>query len=268
MLGGFDGMHLGHRRLLARAKGLGKSVGVSVIVGNKGKPLYTETERERLFASLGVSVLVDFPFEEICKLSPEEFIEFIKKELAPSAYVCGEDFRFGYGAKGDGETLKERSAVPVFVEPLLYLNGEKVGTGKIKALLADGKIEEANTLLGEPFFLVGKVERGRQVGNEIGFPTANILYPTEKFPIKEGVYQTLAVVDGKEYKGITNFGARPTFGNDEVWTETHILDFSGDLYGKTLMLSFVRYLREVKKFESVEALQKQLTEDKENARGY
>ena len=113
---------------------------------------------------------------------------------------------------------------------------------------------------------MGTVERDRQIGRTIGFPTANIVYPSGKFPLKIGVYQTLVAVDGKGYKAITNFGARPTFENGEVWTETHLLDFNGDLYGKTLSVSFVKYLREVKKFESVEALKEQLKKDKEYAR--
>ena len=266
LLGGFDGMHLGHRQLLLRAKESGKAVGVSVILGNKGEPLYTARERKELFFELEADYFVELPFEEIRALSAQEFLSLLERELAPEAYICGEDFRFGYGASGDGETLKRYAPVPVSVEPLLYIGGEKVGSGKIKALLAEGKIKQANALLGRNFFLLGEVERDRQVGNEIGFPTANIRYPKEKFPLKIGVYQTLVAVDGKEYKAITNFGARPTFENGEVWTETHLLDFNGDLYGKTLSVSFVKYLREVKKFESVEALKEQLKKDKEYAR--
>ena len=259
-------MHLGHRRLLARAKSLGEGVGVSVIVGHKGLPLYTKAEREKLFASLGADYIVEFPFEEIRNLSPEDFLRILQEELSPKAYLCGADFRFGDGAKGDGELLKRSVSMPVFVEELLHIDGEKVGTGRIKALLTEGKIEQANTLLGGSFFLLGKVERGRQVGGELGFPTANIRYPKDKFSIKEGVYQTEVTVDGKKYKGITNFGARPTFDNGEVWTETHILEYRGDLYGKDLSVRFLSYMREVKRFESVEALKAQLREDKEYAR--
>ena len=266
LLGGFDGMHLGHRKLLSCAKERGNTVGVSVIVGNKGEPLYTAAEREKLFSALGVDYFVELPFEEIRALSAQEFLSLLKDTLSPESYICGEDFRFGYGASGDGETLKACAFVPVSVEPLLYMGGEKVGSGRIKSLLSEGKIEQANALLGTNFFLLGKVERDRQVGNEIGFPTANIRYPKEKFPLKVGVYQTLVTVDGKEYKAITNFGARPTFLDGEVWTESHLIDFSGNLYGKTLCVSFVKYLREVKKFESVEDLKKQLAKDKEYAR--
>jgi riboflavin kinase/FMN adenylyltransferase len=141
------------------------------------------------------------------------------------------------------------------------MGGEKISSGKIKRLLGDGEIQKANVLLGEEFFLQGKVVKDRQVGRKIGFPTANIPYPQDKYPLKIGVYETRTVVDGKEYKGITNYGARPTFDNDKVVTETYLDGFSGDLYGKELKVHFVRRLRDVQKFESVDALKKQLKYD-------
>jgi riboflavin kinase/FMN adenylyltransferase len=122
-------------------------------------------------------------------------------------------------------------------------------------------VERANTLLGEPFFLIGKVEEDRKIGRTIGFPTANIRYPTGKFPLAQGVYETRAEVDGVTYKGITNYGARPTYGDESVWTETHLHGFSGDLYGKTLKVEFIRFLREIRRFENGAALAEQLRED-------
>ena len=119
----------------------------------------------------------------------------------------------------------------------------------------------ANALLGENFFLLGKVIKDRQVGRTLGFPTANILYPNEKFPLKEGVYETKIYVDGDTYRGITNYGARPTFDNSDVLTETYIDGFSGDLYGKTLKIEFVQYLRDIQKFDSVDELKEQLAKD-------
>ena len=141
------------------------------------------------------------------------------------------------------------------------MGGEKISSGKIKAFLGDGKVENANVLLGEEFFLCGKVEKDRQIGRTIGFPTANIPYPQDKFPLKTGVYETNVTVDNKTYKGITNYGARPTFDNERVVTETYLDGFSGDLYGKELTVHFVRFLRGVTKFESVDALKKQLEKD-------
>ena len=144
---------------------------------------------------------------------------------------------------------------------LLKMDGEKISSTAIKNYLANGETEKANALLGEEFFLLGQVYKDRQVGRTINFPTANIRYPEDKFPIKKGVYETRVCVDGKEYKGITNYGARPTFDNTDTLTETYLDGFDGDLYNKTLQVRFVRYLRGIRKFESAESLKAQLTED-------
>ena len=149
---------------------------------------------------------------------------------------------------------------------LLKIAGEKISSSAIKAMLADGDIERANLFLGEDFFLKGEVVQDRQIGKTLGFPTANICYPKEKFPIKYGVYQSWAEIDGKLYHGVTNFGARPTFDNETVMTETHFIGFDGDLYGKTLTVHFTRYLRDVQKFESVDALKAQLLRDVEQVK--
>ena len=105
------------------------------------------------------------------------------------------------------------------------------------------------------------MEKDRQIGRQIGFPTANIPYPKEKHPLKQGVYETRIALDGKTYKGITNYGARPTFDNEKITTETYLDGFHGDLYDKALTIKFVRYLRGVTKFESVDALKAQLAQD-------
>jgi riboflavin kinase/FMN adenylyltransferase len=139
--------------------------------------------------------------------------------------------------------------------------GEKVSSRAIKTLLQQGEIEKANVLLGQNFFLVGEVVKDRQIGRTLGFPTANIPYPKEKFPLKQGVYETRVCVDGKTYKGITNYGARPTFENTQVLTETYLDGFQGDLYGKQLKVEFIRYLRPVQKFDGVDGLKAQLQAD-------
>ena len=203
---------------------------------------------------------LELEFEEIKDMSPEKFIAFLGKECNAETFVCGEDFRFGKGALGTPETIKELGK-NVFVEKILYDGDEKVGSSLIKRCLEKGEIERANTLLGFPFFLQGEVVKDRGVGALIGFPTANIPYPEEKFPLEKGVYESRVFVDGKEYKGITNYGARPTFDNDVVVTETHLISYMGDLYGKTLQVQFIKKLRENKKFENVEKLKEQLEKD-------
>lgn len=260
-LGGFDGAHIGHKILIDRAKSTGRTVGIMTISGGKsGKSLFTALERESIFRCNGIDFALELAFEEIKDIPPKEFIEFLEKECNAELFVCGEDFRFGKGALGTPETIKALGK-KVFVEKILYDGDEKVGSSLIKQCLEKGEIERANALLGFSFFLQGEVVKDRGVGGQIGFPTANILYPNEKFPLKQGVYETLVFVDGKEYKGITNYGARPTFDNDKVVTETHLISYMGDLYGKNLQVRFVKKLRENKKFESVEKLKEQLEKD-------
>ena len=169
---------------------------------------------------------------------------------------------------GTPALLKQTARIPVEVRPLLTMDGEKVSARAIKRLLATGETARANERLGDEFFLIGKVEKDRQIGRTIGFPTANIVYPNGKFPLKTGVYESFVEVDGKGYKGITNYGARPTFDNDRVLTETYLDGFDGDLYGKLLKVEFVHYLREITRFDSAESLKNQLTKDIERVRTY
>lgn len=262
LLGGFDGLHVGHKALFSRAKSYQKTVGVMSIVGAKGdKSLYSFLEREHIFASEGADFVFELNFEEIKGLSPEKFIELLKENFNPSCFVCGTDFRFGYKAQGDVQTLKECGQVCVDAIPLVEVDGEKVSSTRIKQCLQNGAVAEANTLLSQTFFVLGEVFADRKLGRNIGFPTANICYPEDKFPIKQGVYHTQVQIDGKTYTCVTNYGARPTYNNDKVLTETHVIGFDGNLYGKTLKVEFLRYLRDIQPFESVELLKEQLKKD-------
>jgi len=262
LLGGFDGLHVGHRLLLARAKKSGLPVGVMTIVGCKdGQSLFTFAEREIIFKESGADFVFELPFEEIKDLAPMEFLQKLTAEFSPKLFLCGEDFRFGKGAAGIPSMIENTTQVRVEILPLVEKNGEKISSRTIKRLLADGKIESANELLQENYFVYGEVIADRKIGRTIGFPTANVLYPKEKFPLKMGVYESRVKVDGVTYKGITNYGARPTFDNAEVLTETYLDGFNGDLYGKKLKVEFIRYLRDIQKFDTVEGLQAQLTKD-------
>ncbi|MBQ8291486.1 MAG: riboflavin biosynthesis protein RibF [Clostridia bacterium] len=262
LLGGFDGLHVGHLRLVECAKKYRLPIGIMTIEGAKENGnLFTFAERERIFSRHGIDFVFELPFERIRELSPEAFLQTLTEKFSPTVFVCGDDFRFGKGAVASAETIKSATRVRVEVEKLVTIDGEKVSARRIKELLEKGDVFAAARLLGEPYFLTGIVQKDRGVGRTLGFPTANIEYPQGKLPIKKGVYQTQIAVDGKTYKGITNYGARPTFGNSRVVTETHINGFSGDLYGRELTVSFTRYLRDIVAFESVEELKNQLRED-------
>ncbi len=267
LLGGFDGVHIGHRVLVERAKRTLLPVGIMTIGGGKGsRDLFTFSEREEIFSSLGIDFAFELPFAEIKDMPPARFAELLTTEFSPEFFFCGSDFRFGQGAAGTPAFLKERTGVRVDVSGLLRLNGEKVSATAVKRLLEDGDAAGAARFLGEPFFLRGEVVEDRHVGRTMGFPTANILYPEGKFPLKRAVYETRVCVDGKEYKCISNFGARPTFDNDRVLTETYLDGFEGDLYGKELTVRFVRFLRDIEKFDGAAALKRQLETDIERVR--
>lgn len=261
LLGGFDGLHVGHRLLLARAKEYGLTVGVMSIVGGKDDRLFDFSEREEIFELAGIDFAVEFSFDEIKELSPQEFVAILEGRFAPSVYVCGEDFRFGKGAEGTAQGLQALTNAKVDVLPLLELDGEKVSSSAIKKLLAQGELTKANALLGVPFSLSGTVIRGKRLGRTIGFPTANFIYPKGKFSLPYGVYKTQVKVDGERYLAITNCGSQPTFDGTHVCVETHIVGFSGDLYGQLLTVEFLQKIREIRRFENVEELQKQLQRD-------
>lgn len=261
LLGGFDGLHIGHRRLLAQAKRTGLPVGAMTIVGGKSTDsLFTPRERELIFREVGVDFVFELPFAEIKAMSPQAFLELLVAEFSPKRYICGEDFRFGAGAAGTPALLRALGA-EADVLPLLEKDGEKISSGGIKRRVAAGEVATAAELLGQPFFLLGEVVSGRQIGRTLDFPTANILYPNGKCAPKIGVYETRVCVDGRVYKGITNYGARPTFDNDEVLTETYLDGFTGDLYGRELRVEFVRRLRDAQRFETAELLRAQLQKD-------
>ncbi len=262
LLGGFDGLHAGHKTLVKRAKKYGLPIGAMTIVGGKsGDSLFTREERVEIFSASGVDFLFELPFEEIKDYSPETFANLLEERFSPKAFVCGDDFRFGKMAAGTPQTLKQATHVPVEIVELLKRNGEKISATTIKQRLSLGDVVAANELLGENYFLIGEVVKDRGVGKTLGFPTANIAYPNGKYPLKKGVYETRATIEGNTYKGITNFGARPTFDDTNVLTETYFDGFSGDLYGKKIKLEFVRFLREIEKFENAETLKKQLQKD-------
>lgn len=262
LLGGFDGLHVGHKKLLERAKTFGLPIGIMTISGGKGeRNLFTEKEREHIFRNSGIDFSFILPFAEIKDMSPLDFVSLLQTQFHVQAFVCGTDFRFGKQAQGTPKILKDATQVCVEVENLLQIDGEKASASIVKTALQDGNVEKAERVLGERFFLLGEVEKGRSIGKTLGFPTANVAYPQEKIALKQGVYQTEILVDGKQYKGITNYGARPTFNNEQVLTETYLDAFDGDLYGKTIEIRFVRFIRDVQKFPSVQALQVQLQKD-------
>lgn len=260
LFGGFDGLHAGHKKLLETAKKYRLPIGITTIFGCKNSDtVFTAEERREIFKNAGFAFVCETTFEDIKDVQAETFAETLKTAYNVKNFVCGKDFRFGKGATGTPETLGKTSRVDV--EEILTQDGEKISSTAVKKYLADGDIEKVNSLLGDKFFLIGEVVEGRQVGRKLGFPTANIAYPQGKFALKKGVYETRVTLDGKTYFAITNYGERPTFDNGQVLTETYIDGYTGNLYATKIKVEFVRFLREITKFNCVDDLCTQLEED-------
>ena len=276
-LGGFDSMHLGHQLLISKAVHIKKELNIDSailtydndfgIISGKNKGLvFTFPERLKILEKYAIDEVCVAHFDErFATLSPLEFLHELCDNRHIEAFICGKDFKFGKNGKGNIETLSafcaERKIKLEVVDFLLDENEVKISTSTIKDFLQDGNIEKANKLLGYSYFVMGKVVEGRKVGRQLGFPTANIEFSSEKFLPKLGVYKTSVQIDGKEYNAITNVGSAPTFGVECNLIECYIDGFSGDLYGKQLTVNFHSFIREIQKFSSVDLLIKQLEKD-------
>lgn len=274
-LGFFDGLHLGHMTLIDKLKEHKDEVASilsftrdfkSKIKNKEEELILLEDERESILSIKHIDKEYVLPFtEEVKNTSKEDFISFLRI-LHPKRIVIGSDFTFashGYGKATDLLSLKEDS-IEVEILDLYKKDNEKISTSKIVTLLKDKKIKEANSLLGYPFFIKGEVIHGLHHGTTIGFPTANMDYPQNKVILPTGVYQTYVILDGKKYYSLTNIGSHPTIDElSKEIIETNIINYSGDLYGKTIAVYFIKFIREQVKFDSLNQLQKQLNKDLE-----
>ncbi len=265
-LGNFDGIHLGHQKLFSEAKKSSKHVGVLLFDKNpaeffpssKSKKVLTGLEDKiSILESLGIKyVFVAKVSKEFFALSKEEFIRQYIDALNPSSIVCGPDYSFGSLAEGKPSDLAKSHNVHLV--DLLSINGEKISTQNIIGLIEEGKIEEANHLLGRPYEVKGQVVKGLELGRTIGYPTANLSLKENYVLPLSGVYS--ATTNG--LLSFVNVGTNPTIGAlKEPIIETHILDFASDIYGETVTLSFRHFIREEKTFDSLSELKEQLDKD-------
>lgn len=268
-IGTFDGVHRGHREVIAGADTvLTFDPHPSRVVHPESAPqLLTDLDRKaELIAGLGVEELVVIPFDgAFSRQTAQEFIDHVLVERLGAQHVqVGENFRFGAKARGDAAMLEADGRFSVRVSPLLELAGSRVSSSRIRALVADGAVAEAGELLGSPFSLTGTVVHGDKRGRELGYPTANLV-PDESFVTPaHGIY---ACVTGDGRPAAVSIGVRPTFttGRGEL-IEAYLLDFQGDLYGSALTLRFLEHLRGEEKFADVDALVAQMGHDVEATR--
>ncbi|RIH66425.1 bifunctional riboflavin kinase/FAD synthetase [Mariniphaga sediminis] len=283
-IGTFDGVHLGHRKVIARLKEIaGEHGGESVIFTFYPHPrlvtapdetnlrlLTTLNEKKELFAQSGIDHLIVFPFTKaFSELSYTEFVEeILVKKMHTHCLVVGYDHRFGKNREGGFEYLQKCAKRFGFeIEKLDALSVEKdhVSSTRIRKALEEGSIEKANHLLGYRFTLHGTVVEGKRMGRIIGFPTANIeASDPHKLIPGYGVYAVEVLISNKRYGGMLNIGSRPTFNKnaDNRSIEVHIFDFSGDLYHKEITLVFTKKIRDEQKFSGIETLAEQLKKDK------
>ena len=280
-LGSFDGLHLGHMKLIDTAIKLAKeNNGKSMVYTFKNHPLgvinkklapkllMDNSTKIEVLKNKGVDILRFICFDKkFMEISSEDFVLNIIKQYNIKGIVVGFNFRFGHKNSGDVELLKEFSKkynFKLFVVNAVEYNNEVVSSSRIrKAISQYGNVEEAKEMLPHPYFLEGKVVRGRQIGRKMGFPTINLDYNEDFVIPKNGVYFTAVLYDNKFYKGITNIGYNPTVEGKRLNIETHILDFNKEIYGERIRLYFLSRLRDEKKFQSIEELSLTIKKDKE-----
>ena len=273
-VGTFDGVHLGHREVIAGSDSVltFDPHPVSVVAPQHTPRLLTTPERKaELIASLGVQELIVIPFDaDFARRSADDFVEDVLVGALGAAQVAiGENFRFGHKAQGDPRLLSADGRFTTVVHPLLEVDGEIVSSSHIRGLVLAGEVTEANRLLGAPFQLSGEVVHGDERGGELGFPTANLIPEEALVCPGHGVYACLA--DGRptvrSVPAAVSIGVRPTFntGRGEL-IEAYLLDFDGELYGSRLRLEFLERLRGERRFNTPEALIEQMHHDVERTR--
>ena len=283
VLGCFDGVHAGHTLLINEAISIAKNLSIASLVWSFREPpknffeknptpiLSTPEEKRETIRALGADIYVSVQFEpRIASLSPEDFFEKILLDKIGAAHiVCGFNFHFGKGGAGDTELLAElchKNGIGLSVIPPIVLDNATVSSSLIRTYLKDGRLDDTNKLLGRPYSLTAKVIDGQHLGRTLGFPTINQKFREGKLVLTNGVYLTRVSLGGKSKYGITNVGVRPTVDGSTLCAETNIFDFCGDLYGKTIKIEFLKFLRPEKKFSSIDELSLQVHSDIEKAK--
>jgi riboflavin kinase / FMN adenylyltransferase len=289
-LGNFDGIHRGHRRVIApilqsanlqSANNDDTEAHPTVVTFHPhprqfftGQPLFLLTpleEKVQLLENLGLAQLILLPFDQaIASLSPAEFVEKILVQTLQAKQISiGENFYFGKGRAGTAQDLQAIAAhfnIQVDIVPLHTDDGDRISSSAIRQALSQGDPVRSRQLLGRPYSLMGEVVQGKQLGRTIGFPTANLKLPPDKFLPRKGVYRIVAWGDDMRWDGVMNLGDRPTVDGTTLTAEVHLFDWTGDLYGKQLTIELISFLRSEQKFSSLDALKAQIQMDCQMAR--
>ena len=277
-IGKFDGLHRGHETLLTeilkeKERGL-LAAAFTFHLDQPHEMLSTKEEKEALFSGIGIDLLIECPFsDEIRTMRPLPFLQMLKERLHMEAVVAGTDCRFGYRAEGDAAFLTEQAKTlgfrAVIVEKQQH-EGRDISSTWIREEIKNGRIKEANQLLGYAYFISGEVAHGHAIGGKrLNTPTLNLIPEEDKLLPPFGVYVTETEVRGQIYQGISNLGVKPTIGDREAVTlETHLFEFAGDLYGEPVTTRFLHFLRPEQRFDSLETLKGQILSDIQRAQRF
>ena len=283
-IGNFDGLHIGHQKIMRRVVEAARSTGgvsmamsfephpVKVLAPDKAPSLMTPMEEKaRLMGLMGIENLLIVNFNrEFAGLGPDEFIKnVLMDKLRPSWIIVGHNYAFGRAKKGTTALLRRRAAKYGFrltVVRNVHVGGQVVSSSRIRGLIERGKVLEAARLLGRAYMIEGTVEKGAGRGASLlGYPTANIFSPHELIP-RQGVYAVKTRLNGTVRDGVLNIGTNPTFGEGKLTSEVYIMDFSGDILGANLRIYFIKRIRSEEKFPSADALKSAIARDVLEAR--
>lgn len=280
-LGNFDGIHIGHRDLILSMIENAEKLNISssvllfsehpkdILTGKSPELLTSLEDKEELLEKIGVDIVYEKKFtKEFGELSPERFVKNILIDrLNIKSVFVGFDYRFGFKASGNIETLKKlgrKYNFKVYIIEPIYYEDSILSSSEIRKHIKKGNIKLANKMLYRNYKIKGQVVHGNKIGRTLGFPTANIkLFNNYPIP-KNGVYETITIIYGKEYVSLTSVGKNPTVGGDVLKIENYILDFDMDIYDKKIELEFIKYIREEMMFESLEDLKLQMEKDLSN----
>ena len=278
-LGKFDGVHRGHRKLLARVHEIARHRGYQAAVftfsispqvqmgARKAKMLMTNRERASFLREQNIDLLVECPFtEKIRTMEAGDFVEQILiRRMNTKAVVVGTDFRFGLNRAGTPEFLKRYEEDGVFTVDIIEkekdAGGRDISSTYIREELEKGAMEKANELLGYPYFVTGEIVHGRHLGHSLGFPTINQVPDPEKMLPPNGVYISRTRVGGKWYQGVSNIGVKPTVNGGKMGIETYLFDCSLDLYGQKARVELLSFRRPEMRFSSIDELKNQMDSD-------
>ncbi len=282
-IGKFDGIHLGHKKLLSCILRQKEDNLKSVVftfdpspeeffTGHTVRQLFTRDEKRRAFEKMGIDILIEFPLtEETAATAPEDFVKRILIGQIGADYIAaGTDVTFGYRGRGDQHLLRSLSKELSFELELIdkvRIDGEEVSSTRVRNQVSDGNMAMAARLLGASYSVSGPVEHGRHIGSTIGIPTVNVMPPDDKLLPPYGVYASRVHLGDEVFSGMTNVGRKPTISEKErPGAETYIYDFDRDIYGRFIEVELLEFVRPEIKFNSIDELKKQIESDLINAR--